>query len=132
LYYRVKKTEPVAETRIGQYIDMTGSSWIKLTTDGQEISAIDGQYIEVLELDGNSKVTKWGKSEAVNDGFTPITGLKMTVKSTEPPLVGTVLLTVEGGDNTNKLYYQVVEKEPIERKEGDLVNVTTGSVFLTL
>ncbi|MFL0251444.1 X2-like carbohydrate binding domain-containing protein [Clostridium neuense] len=66
--YKIVDSEPTA-LNVGEEIE-PGDGWIELAnTNVQEIAVANGKYIEAVEVTtGNYKVTKWGKSSAVNDG----------------------------------------------------------------
>ena len=69
IYYRIVDTDPAA-LNVGD--EITTGEWTE-NTDGTaafEISAVDGKFVEVVEITtADSKVTKWGKTGATDDGI---------------------------------------------------------------
>ena len=129
VYYRVVSSDP-AGMYIGDVIDI--SAWVEVTgTDPQEIGAVNGSYIEAVEVTiADSRVTKWGKSAATNDGYVPpvaAAGLTAGVAPKSTPESGKVMLTVTPGasDGSHKIYYRVVSADPAAPNVGDII--TAGS-----
>lgn len=70
IYYRVVGSNPIAPY-VGT-VESTGTGWMQNTsgTTAFDVSATDGQYIEVVELDSDNEVVAWGESDTINDGYT--------------------------------------------------------------
>lgn len=68
IYYRIVKSRPAAMD-VGDTISK--NSWTKVTTrDSFMISAPDGYYVEAVEIyDSDRKVSKWGRSGSIDDGY---------------------------------------------------------------
>lgn len=72
LYYRVVTSRPAA-INTGDTIDT--DSWIEITSpSGQEISAADGSYIEVVAVNEENEVIYWGTSGRSDDGYSKNSG----------------------------------------------------------
>ncbi|EGT4533342.1 TPA: cell wall-binding repeat-containing protein [Clostridioides difficile] len=68
IYYRVVSNKP-SPLEINEKIDLNG--W-ELVEDSNpfELNAKNGQYIEVVEINtSKNKVSRWGRSTPINDGF---------------------------------------------------------------
>ncbi len=74
IYYRVVDSEPSAPN-VGDSI--TIGNWTENTNgiSSFEVAAADGKYIEVVEIStADSKISKWGKTAATDDGYTAASG----------------------------------------------------------
>ncbi|MEN6325921.1 MAG: Ig-like domain-containing protein, partial [Syntrophomonas sp.] len=73
IYYRVVSTDPTP-MYIGDVIVIDGWT-IATDTTVADLAAIDGQFVEAVEITiADSKVTRWGKSSATNDGYELVPG----------------------------------------------------------
>ena len=127
IYYRVVSSDP-ATMEVGDII--TVSDWTEVTgTAAQEIAAVNGSYIEAVEITtSDSRVTKWGKSAATNDGYVPpvaATGMGTSVAPKLIPESSRVMLGVApaASDANHKVYYRVVSSDPAGMYIGDVIDI---------
>lgn len=126
VYYRAVSSDPTA-MNVGDTI--TTSAWTEVTgTTAQEISVVNGSYIEVVEItSADSKVTKWGKSAVTADGYVaPVaaTGMGTSVGPKLIPEDGKIMLGVapEASDANHKIYYRVVSSDPSGMYKGEIID----------
>lgn len=117
IYYRVVDTKPT-KMYVGALI--TVDDWIEVTDVSPfEINAADGKYVEAVEISvADNKVTKWGSSSEINDGYTPSYEMRLSETGT---LTVTFLDEVEG-------YSNVTPKSITVKKTGneDITNLTAA------
>jgi hypothetical protein len=127
VYYRITDIEPTPARRVGEAINKAENGWKLMTATNQknqEISGTDSQFVEVIELDTNDKVTRWGKSK-IDDGYVAASGLSLSVDAKTPPETGKLLVKVYGwGSTNNAIRYRVTDQKPIAKRVGEVVNTS--------
>ncbi|MCB2301100.1 hypothetical protein, partial [Clostridium tagluense] len=126
VYCRAVLVDPSA-VNVGDVIDTRYWSEV-LTTSAHETIVANGKFVEVVEVSiADSKVTRWGKSGATNDGYTaPVaaTGMTVEVSAKVPASKDRVKLTVStaASDANHKVYYRVVTVDPSAMNVGDVIS----------
>ncbi|MEN6351581.1 MAG: S-layer homology domain-containing protein [Syntrophomonas sp.] len=127
IYYRVVDSNPSAQN-VGDIITVGNWNENSSGTSAFEVSAVDGKYIEAVEITtADNKITKWGKTTATDDGYTPVaaSGITASADAKSTPENGKVMLTistaVSGADY--KIYYRVVNSDPSAPNVGDSITV---------
>lgn len=99
LYYRVVTSSPTP-LNTGDIINI--GSWIEITNpSGQEISAADGSYIEVVAVNEENKVLFWGTSGRSDDGYTTNSGNNISTSGSSNTTGSTRQSEVKAEDETN-------------------------------
>ena len=130
IYYRVVSADPT-NLNVGQTLASAGSGWV-LNTNGTtafEITAADGQYIEVAEVDSSNAVTRWGEAGPANDGYTPVKATVTTIvaSSARVRAGNSVTLTATVKDETGAVLSNATVKVTVSSPTG----VKTTSTLTT-
>ncbi|MZP29547.1 hypothetical protein GTO91_07490 [Heliobacterium undosum] len=129
IYYKVVSADPTAPN-VGTAFTATG--WTENTsgTSAFEITATDGQYVEVVEVkDADTTITRWGKTGPVDDGYTAPTaasGLSASAAAKTPTAQeNKVMLTIStAAQASHKIYYKVVSADPTAPNVGTAFTAT--------
>ena len=141
VYYRIDNHRPAAPS-VGDSLSV--SAWTENThgTAAFEISAVNGCYIEAVEVDSNGKVVKWGVSAGVNDGYS-VTDSRLNLSSSSfdkstpsdlsipMTLNGNTLIGITKGSDTLLAGNDyIMSSSAVTLKSGFLTGLNIGSVTL--
>ncbi|HBE9250817.1 TPA: cell wall-binding repeat-containing protein [Clostridioides difficile] len=123
IYYRVVKSKPSA-IKIGDKIDIDDWDIVKGTTPFK-VNAINGSYIECVEIDkSNKSVRRWGRTGETNDGVKVeevAKGLDVDVN-----IIGeNVKITTPKANLDCKIYYRISEIKPTAMNVGEKINLSS-------
>ncbi|HGS9636053.1 TPA: cell wall-binding repeat-containing protein [Clostridioides difficile] len=120
IYYRVVSSKP-SPMKIDAKVNLSGWN-IVVNMDSFSIEADNGSYIEVVEVNSNRRVERWGKTNETSDGLDipeVAKGLSATISSSDNENIYITTTNAKSGCN---IYYRIVSSKPEPMNVGDTIN----------